>query len=281
MPLPSPHHQHQRDRCQRDRCQRHRCQRHWRLRRAWAALLLSAAVTTAGTAGFAAAQGQPATQNQAHTPAQAAPRQQQLIRPSPTLVERLRRLLNLNPPLAVGGSRSGSAQQLCLLSPWLGPQPQRSNNRDVPPPLVVVPTDAPTLLSSAPLNELQLLRNGRIIWQQRASSTAAISGAIPWPLQPLQPEEQLMLRLRPRGAPGGDFAVVRLQAAAAPVLLRYQQLRSQLQATPSRWPAVIEAELERNPALAVALLTDPAAPAAIRSVIGSAAGCALESTRKG
>lgn len=207
-------------------------------------------------------------------PALQAEPNQQLVQPPPSLVQRLRRLLNLAPPLAVGGSRSGGAQAVCLLSPW-----PTSPARNDKPALALVPTATPTLLSAAPLNELQLLRNNRIVWQQRASSTQAIGGAIPWPLTPLQPDEQLRLRLRPRGAAGGDFAEIHLQLAAAPTRQRFQLLRSELQRQPSRWPAVLEAQLAGNPAMALALATDPAAPAAIQQAIQAAGGCGLESPR--
>jgi hypothetical protein len=199
------------------------------------------------------------------------PQRQQLVQPSATLVQRLRRLLNLSPPLAVGGSRSGSGQRVCLLSPW--PTTAAQNQTLA---LALVPTATPVLLSGGPLNEIQILRRDRIAWQQRASSTAAISGAIPWPLEPLQPDEQVLVRLRPRGAAGADFAEIQLQAASAAQLQRHRQLLTALQAAPSHWPAAIEAELSRNPALAVALASDPSAPPAIQLAwreSAAASGC--------
>jgi len=217
-----------------------------------------AAAIAAGSSGRASAQpGQ-----QAEVPP-AAP-QQQLIKPNATLVERLRRLLNLTPPLAVGGSRSGADQQVCLTSPWLGTQLQ---------PVAVVPTATPTLLSAAPLNALQLLRNNRIVWQQRASSTDAISGTIPWPIEPLLPGEQVVLRLRPRGASGGDFVAITLQAADAATLQRFQSLVAALKAKPGGWQAAIEREAIANPAVAVALAGDPSAPGDIRQALVLAGGC--------
>jgi hypothetical protein len=138
----------------------------------------------------------------------------------------------------------------------------------------MVPTATPTLMSAGPLNELQLLHDNRIVWQQRASSIEPISGPIAWPLQPLQPNEQVLLRLRPRGAGGGDFAQISLQAADAAVLERHQSLLTMLQANPSRWETAIEQELSSNPAMAVALASDPSAPPGIQQALAEAGGCA-------
>jgi hypothetical protein len=227
-----------------------------------ARLLLISLVLAAAIAGGSG--GRASAQDRGQGVVPPAGQQQKLIQPNATLVERLRRLLNLTPPLAVGGSRSGTAQEVCLLSPWLGAALQ---------PMAVVPTATPTLLSAGPLNEVQLLRNNRIVWQQRASSTEAISGAIPWPIEPLLPGEQVVLRLRPRGASGGDFAAITLQAADAATLQRVQSLLTALQARPEGWQAAIEREAGANPAVAVALAGDPSAPAAVQQTLVAAGGC--------
>ncbi|QVL53451.1 MAG: hypothetical protein KFB97_03395 [Cyanobium sp. M30B3] len=231
-------------------------------------LLLIGLALAAGAGGAGAAQ--PPGQGQPPPAAQ----QQKLIQPNATLVERLRRLLNLTPPLAVGGSRSGAGAQVCLVSPWLQTQPQRAEDPNRQQPKAVVPTATPTLLSAGPLNEVQLLRNNRIVWQQRASSTEAISGPIPWPIEPLRPGEQAVLRLRPRGASGGDFAAITLQAADAATLQRLQSLVAALQARPEGWQSAIEREAGANPAVAVALASAPTAPLAIQQALVAAGGCA-------
>lgn len=218
-----------------------------------------------GTAGLPARAQMPERQTRPPT--------QQLIRPNATLVERLRRLLNLSPPLAVGGSRSGTVEGVCLLSPWSGRTGRSRGMGEQRPAMAVVPTASPTLLSSGPLNELQLLRNNRIVWQQRASSVEPISGPIAWPLPPLQAGEQVLLRLRPRGAGGGDFAEINLKAADAAVLERHQRLLGMLQANPDRWERVIELQLSSSPGMAVALASDPSAPPEIQQALAKAGGC--------
>ena len=127
----------------------------------------------------------------------------------PTLLQRLRELIGLNPRQAVGGSRGDSAQTVCLITPRLEASPSAS------PPTALVSLPSPTLLAAGELNEVRLEQGGRLLWQQRASSTTPISGPIAWPLPPLSPGQEMLLRLRPRGASGGDFADIRLRAGSA------------------------------------------------------------------
>ena len=127
----------------------------------------------------------------------------------PTLLQRLRELIGLNPRQAVGGSRGASAKSVCLISPRLEASPEASR------PTAVVALPSPTLLAAGELNEVRLEQGGRLLWQQRASSTTPISGPIAWPLPPLSPGQELLLRLRPRGASGGDFAEIKLRAGSA------------------------------------------------------------------
>jgi hypothetical protein len=125
----------------------------------------------------------------------------------PTLLQRLRELIGLNPRQAVGGSRGASAKSVCLISPRL------ESSGSLPTAVVTLPS--PTLLAAGELNEVRLEQGGRLLWQQRASSTTPISGPIAWPLPPLSPGQEMLLRLRPRGASGGDFADIKLQAGSA------------------------------------------------------------------
>ncbi|MFN9958942.1 MAG: nickel insertion protein, partial [bacterium] len=123
--------------------------------------------------------------------AEQPPRQSppQVVQLQPSLIERLRKLLGITPRVAVGGSRSGAEGQLCLVSP-----PLSQTNNDSPATTTALPK--PTLLAAEPLNELRIERDGQILWRQRATSTTALEGPIPWPLDPLRPGE----RVTPTGA---------------------------------------------------------------------------------
>ncbi len=175
--------------------------------------------------------------------------------PQHTLLQKLRTLLGLNPAIATGGSRQGSVLSVCLITPRLEASTTAA-------PMALVPIVRPTIMAAAPLNEVRLERNGALLWQRLASSTQPIEGAIPWPLEPLQSGETLQLRLRPRGASGGDFADVTLQAAPADRLLRTETTIRQLGSDPAAWLQMVDRlASDGEPALAMALLFATEAPA--------------------
>ena len=172
------------------------------------------------------------------------------LQPPPrSVIQLLRSFLGVNPPVAVGGSRSGGGEGICLLSPWPG---------------IPVGVSTPVLQAFGPLNELRLERGGVVLWQQRASSTQPIEGPIPWPIKPLEPGEQLTLKIRPRGASGGDFAVFPLRAADAKVLAENQRQVQLLGNDRNSWFRHIEQLKPGQEAKAAALLSSPQAPADLR-----------------
>ncbi|MFQ6539731.1 MULTISPECIES: hypothetical protein [Aphanothece] len=165
----------------------------------------------------------------------------------PTLLQQLRELIGYNPRQAVGGSRSGSAASVCLITP-------RFADRADGVPQAVVALPSPTLLAAGALNEVRLQQNGRILWQRRTSSSEPIEGPIAWPLPPLRPGETMLLRLRPRGAAGSDFADIQLVAAGE----AEQQRALSLLGDPTSRLEVIEREARAgNTALASELLFSP------------------------
>ena len=168
------------------------------------------------------------------------------LQPPPrSVIQMLRSFLGVNPPVAVGGSRSGGGQSICLLSPWPG---------------IPVGVSTPVLEAVGPLNELRLERGGVVLWQQRASSTQPIEGPIPWPIKPLEPGEQLTLKIRPRGASGGDFAAFPLRAADAKVLAENQRQIQLLGNDRNSWFRYIEQLKPWQEAAAASLLSSPQAP---------------------
>lgn len=151
------------------------------------------------------------------------------------MLQRLRALIGYNPRQAVGGSRSGSAGSVCLITPRFQVQPDGTAR-------AVVTLPRPTLLAAGDLNEMRLERGGRIVWQKRASSTEPISGPISWPIEPLLPAETVLLRLRPRGAAGSDFATIELLGASAVE----QQQAEALLSDPRQRLAVIETQARKG-----------------------------------
>lgn len=171
------------------------------------------------------------------------------VPPTASLIQKLRSFLGLNPPVAVGGSRSDNEKFVCLVSPWPG---------------APIGVSTPVLMALGPLNEIRIEKGDQVLWQQRASSTKAIEGAIPWPLKPLEPGEQITLRVRPRGASGGDFASFNFYAADAKVLEENQQQIQKIGDDPNIWINFLSQLTPQQAPLALALLSSPQAPSTLR-----------------
>ena len=167
-----------------------------------------------------------------------------------TPIQLVRRLLGIPQRVAVGGSRGNLAGSICLISPAAGSP---------------VPLPAPTLLVAGELNEVRLEQGDQLLWRQRASSTTAIRGPIVWPIAPLRPGESVLLKMRPRGSSGADFATITLTAASKPALERHTALLQSLGADRQRWSQAIEQAALTHPPLAIALLASPEAPADVQA----------------
>jgi hypothetical protein len=212
-------------------------------------ILALAAVTLTIGAGISSFCGLPAVA-QGQGKAESAAASQAL--PTRSVIQKLRDFLGLNPPVAVGGSRSGSELAVCLLSPWPG-QP--------------IGLTTPVLQAAGPLNEIRIEQGDQLLWERRASSTQAIEGPIPWPIQPLKAGAELTLKIRPRGASGGDFAVFHFRVADAAALESNAQLASALGHDAKAWSRAIDQLKPGQQSLAAALLSSPHAAPELRSAI--------------
>jgi len=172
--------------------------------------------------------------------------------PPRSVIQKLRDFLGLNPPVAVGGSRSGSELAVCLLSPWPG---------------LPIGLTTPVLQAAGPLNEIRIEQGEQLLWERRASSTQAIEGPIPWPIQPLKAGAELTLKIRPRGASGGDFAVFHFRVADAAALESNAQLANALGHDAKAWSRAIDQLKPGQQMLAAALLSSPHAAPELRLAI--------------
>jgi hypothetical protein len=219
------------------------------MNRALRPILAYATVTLTIGAGISSLCGLPAVAQSQGKAASAAASQ---ALPPRSVIQKLRDFLGLNPPVAVGGSRSGSELAVCLLSPWPG-QP--------------IGLTTPVLQAAGPLNEIRIEQGDRLLWERRASSTQAIEGPILWPIQPLKAGAELTLKIRPRGASGGDFAVFRFRVADAATLESNAQLASALGHDAKAWSRAIDQLKPGQQMLATALLSSPHAAPELRSAI--------------
>ena len=167
-----------------------------------------------------------------------------------SLLQQIRELLGLVQPVAAGGSR-GSRTQVCLISPRLVPRSDTA----------VVSVPSPTIITSEPVNELRLERDGQLLWRSVASSTAPVAARTPWPIAPLQPGSTVELVVRPRGASGGDLARIKLKVAAQDVLQANAAVIKKLSLNPQAWPSAFQSALAKgDQSLAVALLSSDVIP---------------------
>jgi hypothetical protein len=84
---------------------------------------------------------------------------------------------------------------------------------------------------------------------------------LPWPVAPLRPGQQVLLRLQPLGAADDAFAHVRLQAAGPAAMAATAALMRTLGGGVDAWMAAINRALEAGDVpLAWALLYAPQAP---------------------
>lgn len=86
----------------------------------------------------------------------------------------------------------------------------------------------PTIWSEIPLAEVQIWRNQALLRRPHGRNQEPIDGPIAWPLPPLQANDELTIRLRPYGAPGGCYSSLSLLAGNPDELQRNSELINNL-----------------------------------------------------
>ena len=144
---------------------------------------------------------------------------------------------------------------VCVVSPRVEALSQGDARGEVPLP-------SPELVVIEPLQEVRIERGGRLVWRREARPGQWIQGPLAWPVAPIAPGEDVLLRLRPRLAPEGAYAHVELIGAQAERMAAAEALVGSLGDQPSAWGAAIEAALVAGDVpLAWALLFHPRVPA--------------------
>jgi hypothetical protein len=172
--------------------------------------------------------------------------------PPSSLMGRIRTFLGVQPrSVSMGGTRSSSAQNVCLLA--RGPI-----ESGIDGPSVRVLGTQPSLVLGSKANEIELRRGELVLWSQLASSKTPIRGRLAWPLAPLKSGERLVLAMRPQGAAGGDWAVVSLEIASVEAQHHYATaLRISGDSAERRLQLLDQAVTARDGPLAHALLWAP------------------------
>ena len=151
-----------------------------------------------------------------------------------SLIQFIRQMIGIDRGIAAGGSRGSESQSICLITP-------RTEINSDGEYIAAASVPMPILLTAEPLNEVRIYRQGFLVWGEVASSTAAIEGPINWPIEPVKPEEELMLWLRPRGASGGDFVKITLLGDSKASMNANQKVLAEIGEDPLEWVKELEA----------------------------------------
>lgn len=156
------------------------------------------------------------------------------------------------------GAARLQAAAVCVLTPRLALNARAEA-------VAAVPIGAPTILSTEPLEEVRIEREGEVLWQRRALPGEPIEGPIPWPLAPIRPGQRLVLLLRPLGVRKDDFALIELEGDPAERMARAQRQLDGLGSDPDLWWAAIQRTFDRGDlSLGLALLYALEGPASPR-----------------
>lgn len=177
-----------------------------------------------------------------------------------------------NPPIATGGTRGEPPPPaICLLHPWLLPQPAPPRDGLIlPPPFprADLAVSRPVLATTTPLSKIRLREgNGRSIEATPPHSAKTSGTQMAWPSHwpSLAPGRLYQLKLV--AASTGDGQTIELQTASAEAFEQVRSLQERLGSDPAAWDQQIQALLasggtpsNANRALAAQLLFSEQAP---------------------
>jgi hypothetical protein len=163
-------------------------------------------------------------------------------------------MLGGSDPGSVTAQGEGAEVAVCVVAPRIEPL-------DGVDAYGIVLTPEPMLVVVEPLLELQIQRQQLPPWQQRGSRSRPIFTPMAWPAEPIEPDELVLLQLRPLGAERDAFAHVQLVGASAERMKESVRLLETLGSNPDTWQAAFEQALERGDVpLAWTLLFDRRSP---------------------
>ena len=153
-----------------------------------------------------------------------------------------------------GTQRSGalaSSDQLnvCLLSPM-------SDSDSI----VRVSFDRPLIFSKKPLNQIQISKNGKVIWNKTATIKDRIEGPIEWPVESIKSGESFVLLFRNKGSSPSEIAKVVIKTDQDQPLKSLNSLIQDLGNSERRWVKMINKQRSKDKNLAFALMMSEQAP---------------------
>ena len=144
-------------------------------------------------------------------------------------------------------------RKICMITPI----PIKEKNTDQ---IANISIDKPLIFALDPLNKLTITRNGNKLWGLSGKSEKRIKGPIPWPIEPIEAGEKLLLNITPGGFSYNEKATIILQANPEDSLQKLDNVINSLGNKKSRWIKTINENLETDTNLALTLLFSDKAP---------------------
>ena len=154
-------------------------------------------------------------------------------------------------------TRSSDSNSICLLTPTL--TKNINNNFEAK-----IKIDKPVIYSLKPLNEINISKNGDIVWKRIASSKEKINGPINWPLNSINKKDSYRLSLRPEGSGMGSKLEIDFVFDKNIPLLNKDNIEKSLGKSKSDWISFIKRNLDKDNNTALTILLSERAPSSQR-----------------
>ena len=153
----------------------------------------------------------------------------------------------------ISRSRGAAPISACLISPTVF-------NKEDSSITVLLNFDKPLIFVKEALNEIQISQNKKLIWTKTASINKPIKGKIFWPLRPIKPGEQYILKLRPVGTSISQFLEIKIVTSSKEKFVNIDDLTNSLGDNVSRWTNIINEKFNNDKNLALRLLFSEKSP---------------------
>lgn len=120
--------------------------------------------------------------------------------------------------------------------------------------------DQPLIFSPDPLNEINISKNGKILWSKNSSFDKKINEPITWPISPITPNEEYLLTIRPEGTVLGEEAKFILRGSPETSLVKLGNIIEKLGENEKEWNKAINKLIKEDTNTALALLFSNKAP---------------------
>jgi len=140
-----------------------------------------------------------------------------------------------------------NSNSICLLTPTL--TKNINNNFEAK-----IKIDKPVIYSLKPLNEINISKNGNIVWEKIASSKEKINGPINWPLNSINKKDSYRISLRPEGSGIGSKLEIDLIFDQKLPLLKKDNIEELLGNSKKDWINFINENFDKDKNISLTLL---------------------------